>query len=62
MTDDRSNRRHLATVLVDMWSLDGGQYDKGLTTFRSEGVVLPRTQRVWPDVERNIQLINIHMI
>ena len=25
MTDDRSNRRHLATVFVDMWSLKSGQ-------------------------------------
>ena len=39
MMDDRSTRRHLATGFVDMWSLEGGQYDKGLTTFRSEGVV-----------------------
>ena len=30
MTDDRINRRHLATVLVDMWSLKSGQeYNRG---------------------------------
>ena len=38
MTDDRSNMRHLATVLVDMWSKAG----------KSTIVV----KRVWLDVER----------
>ena len=35
----------------------GQEYNRG-----EEGVALPRTQRAWLDVERNIQFINIHMI
>ncbi len=30
VTDDRSNKLHLATVLVDVWSLESGQeYKRG---------------------------------
>ena len=35
----------------------GQEYNRG-----QEGVAWPRMQRAWLDVERNIQLINIHII
>ena len=52
VTDDRSNRRHIATVLVDMWSLKSGQeynrcqQDKGYYGWLNSG------QRAWLDIER----------
>ena len=35
----------------------GQEYNRG-----QEGVAWPRMQRAWLDLERNIQLINIHII
>ncbi len=52
MTDDRSNMRHLATVLVDMWSLKSGQeYNRGKQDKGHYGW-LHSGQRAWFDIER----------